>query len=64
MASVIRFVANPNCVSPLRAPRKPSTPYDSGSTRVTNFSAMGIFVNGNSAPDKKKIGSTRKFMMS
>ena len=42
----------------------PSTPYDSGSMTATIASSLGIPVSGKSAPERKKVGITRKFMTS
>ena len=48
----------------MNAPRSPSTPYESGSSRVATVSASGRLDSGYSAPERKKIGMTRKFMTS
>ena len=38
--------------------------YASPATRVANVNAVGRLFSGKSAPDRKKIGITRKFMIS
>src|ERR1700733_6216064 len=54
--------SGPKCEWPTSAPRMRSTPYDNGSNAEIICNAFGDVSSGNSAPDRKKIGSTRKFI--
>ena len=51
------------CEAPVRPYRIPSTPYVSGSIRVTGSSHAGRELMGKSAPDNPKSGKTTKFMI-
>src|SRR6185437_7409859 len=62
--SAIVSTVNPNWMLEMSAPRMASTPQVSGSIRVMMTSALGRFSKGKSALERKKSGSTIKFMMS
>ena len=59
----IRFVRGEKKYTPVRAPLIPSTPYVNGLNFVISESVFGILSKGKTAPDKKKIGIIRKFII-
>ena len=59
----IKFIPIPNWLIPVSAPLSPSTPYVRGLKYEIIFSAWGAVLSGKSAPDKKKRGMIKKFII-